>query len=219
EQKKGKRLFIGTTNLEAQRGVIWDIGAIASSGNPKALDLIRQIILASVSVPGVFAPVFIHVQVGDKHYDEIHADGGLVSQVFIYPLKLKRSVIDEFDRYHLERNLYVLRNGKIVPEYDPQKLSLFGLTSRSLETFTKYQGLGDLYRLYIASKRDGMDFNLVYIPDSFDAVSKQLFDPAYMRKLYDAGYTLGLHADSAWKKQPPGVEYEPETSAPPAVTH
>ncbi|HET7176035.1 MAG TPA: patatin-like phospholipase family protein [Gammaproteobacteria bacterium] len=212
EQKKGKRLFIGTTNLEAQRGVIWDIGAIASSGNPKALDLIREIILASVSVPGVFAPVFIHVQVGDRHYDEIHADGGLVSQVFIYPLKLKRSVIDEFDRYHLERRLYVLRNGKIVPEYDPQKLSLFGLTSRSLETFTKYQGLGDLYRLYIASKRDGMDFNLVYIPDSFDAVSKQLFDPAYMRKLYDAGYTLGLQADSAWKKQPPGVEYEPETT-------
>ena len=215
EHKKGKRLFIGTTNMEAQRGVIWDIGAIASSGNPKALELIRKIILASVSVPGVFEPVFIDVQVGGTHYDEIHADGGLVSQVFIYPLKLKRSVIDIFNEYGLERHLYVLRNGKIVPQYTPQQLSLFGLTTRSLETFTKYQGLGDLYRLYIASQRDGMDFNLVYIPDSFDAESKQLFDPVYMGKLYDMGYSLGLHADTAWQKKPPGVDYEDETPAQP----
>lgn len=215
EHKKGKRLFIGTTNMEAQRGVIWDIGAIANSGNPGALDLIRKIVLASVSVPGVFEPVFIDVQVGDKHYDEVHADGGVVSQVFVYPLKLKRSVIDVFRQYQLERRLYVLRNGKAVPQYSPLELSLFGLTSRSLETFTKSQGLGDLYRLYLQSQRDGVDFNLVYIPDSFDAESKQLFDPVYMRKLYDAGYAMGLHADTAWQKKPPGVDYVDETAGPP----
>ncbi|HEV7165893.1 MAG TPA: patatin-like phospholipase family protein [Gammaproteobacteria bacterium] len=212
EHKKGKRLFIGTTNMEAQRGVIWDIGAIASSGNPDALKLIQKIILASVSVPGIFEPVFIGVEAGGKHYDEIHADGGLVSQVFIYPLKLKRSLIDEFNSHHLQRRLYVLRNGKIVPQYDPQELSLFGLTRRSLETFTKYQGLGDLYRLYVAAVRDGMDFNLVYIPDSFTAKSKELFDPVYMSELYDVGFFLGTHADTAWQKQPPGVEYEDETA-------
>jgi predicted acylesterase/phospholipase RssA len=215
EHKKGKRLFIGTTNMEAQRGVIWDIGAIANSGNPDALKLIREIILASVSVPGIFEPVFIDVQVGDKHYDEIHADGGVVSQVFIYPLKLRRSVIDAFSRYSLDRHLYVLRNGKIVPQYATQPLSLFGLTRRSMETFTKYQGLGDLYRLYIAAARDGMDFNLVYIPDSFSAESKQLFDPEYMGKLYEVGYAMGQHADSAWQKKPPGVDYVDETAGPP----
>jgi hypothetical protein len=215
EHKKGKRLFIGTTNMEAQRGVIWDIGAIANSGNPGALDLIRKIVQASVSVPGIFEPVFIHVQVGDQHYDEIHADGGVVNQVFIYPLKLKRSVIDTFERYGLERHLYVLRNGKIVPQYAPLQPSLFGLTSRSLETFTKYQGLGDLYRLYLASQRDDLDFNLVYIPDSFDAESKQFFDPVYMRQLYDTGYAVGLHADLAWQKKPPGLDYLDETAGQP----
>ncbi|HEX4300091.1 MAG TPA: patatin-like phospholipase family protein [Gammaproteobacteria bacterium] len=207
EHRKGKRLFIGTTNMEAQRGVIWDIGAIANSGNPAALDLIRKLVLASVSVPGIFEPVFIHVQVGDQHYDEIHADGGVVNQVFIYPLKLKRSLIDAFKRYGLERRLYVLRNGKIVPQYSPLQPSLFGLTSRSLETFTKYQGLGDLYRLYLASQRDGVDFNLVNIPDSFQAESKQFFDPVYMRQLYETGYSLGQHADQAWQKKPPGIDY------------
>ncbi len=210
EYKKGKRLFIGTTNMEAQRGVIWDIGAIATSGNPGALKLIQKIILASVSVPGIFEPVFINVQVGDKHYDEIHADGGVVSQVFIYPLKIKRSVIDEFKSQHLQRRLYVLRNGKIVPQYAEQQLSLFALTSRSFETFTKNQALGDLYRLYVGAVRDGMDFNLVYIPDSFDAKSKELFDPVYMSKLYDVGFSLGTQADSAWQKKPPGVDYEGE---------
>jgi predicted acylesterase/phospholipase RssA len=212
EHRKGKRLFIGTTNMEAQRGVIWDIGAIADSGNPGALALIRKIILASVSVPGVFEPVFIDVQVGDQHYDEIHADGGVVSQVFIYPLKLKRSVIDAFSRNQLERRLYVLRNGKIEPQYKTQELSLFGLTSRSLETFTKYQALGDLYRLYLETTRDGVDFNLVYIPDSFDAQSRQLFDPDYMRQLYDVGYSMGLHADAAWQKKPPGIDYVDEAA-------
>lgn len=212
EHRKGKRLFIGTTNMEAERGVIWDIGAIANSGNPGALDLIRKIILASVSVPGIFEPVFIDVQVGDQHYDEIHADGGVVSQVFIYPLKLKRSVVDIFRDARLERRLYVLRNGKIVPQYSPLQLSLFNLTSRSLEAFTKSQGLGDLYRLYLQSQRDGVDFNLVYIPDSFEAESKQLFDPIYMRKLYDAGYDIGLHADAAWQKKPPGVDYLDEAT-------
>lgn len=214
EHKKGKRLFIGTTNMEAQRGVIWDIGAIASSGNPAALDLIRKLVLASVSVPGIFEPVFIHVQVGDRQYDEIHADGGVVNQVFIYPLKLKRSLIDAFRRNGLERRLYVLRNGKIVPQYSPLQPSLFNLTSRSLETFTKYQGLGDLYRLYLASQRDGVDFNLVNIPDSFQAESKQFFDPVYMRQLYDVGYAAGLHADQAWAKKPPGLEYLDEAASP-----
>jgi hypothetical protein len=214
EHRKGKRLFIGTTNMEAQRGVIWDIGAIASSGNPDALKLIRKIILASVSVPGIFEPVFIKVQVGDKHYDEIHADGGVVSQVFIYPLKLKRSVIDAFKRYQLDRRLYVLRNGKIVPQYQTQPLSLFGLTARSFETFTKYQGLGDIYRLYVSSMRDGVDFNLVTIPDAFNAESKELFDPDYMSKLYEVGYSLGQHADTVWQKKPPGIDYIDEAAGP-----
>ena len=208
EHKKGKRLFIGTTNMEAQRGVIWDIGAIANSGNPGALELIRKIILASVSVPGVFEPVFIDVQVGDKHYDEIHADGGVVAQVFIYPLKLKRSTVDAFIRNQLERRLFILRNGKIVSQYAEQKLSVFGLTSRTLETFTKYQGLGDLYRLYLEATRDKVDYNLVYIPDSFNMESKQLFDPAYMSQLYEVGYSMGLDEDKAWVKKPPGVDYE-----------
>ena len=34
EHRKGRRLFIGTTNLDADRPVMWNIGAIANSTDP-----------------------------------------------------------------------------------------------------------------------------------------------------------------------------------------
>jgi predicted acylesterase/phospholipase RssA len=208
EHRKGKRLFISTTNLEAQRGVIWDIGAIANSGNPDALRLFHQILLASASVPGIFPPVFIDVQVGDKHYNEIHADGGVVSQVFVYPLKIQRSAINEFLRNHSERHLYVVSNGKATPEHQDLQPSFFKLTRRAIETLSKNQGLGAIYCLYIAAMRDGIDYNLSFIPESFHAKSKELFDPSYMTKLFDVGYKMGKQSKTIWLKKPPGVDYQ-----------
>jgi len=208
EHRKGKRLFISTTNLEAQRGVIWDIGAIANSGNPDALKLFHQILLASASVPGIFPPVFIDVQVGDKRYNEIHADGGVVSQVFVYPLKIQRSAIKEFLRNHLERHLYVIINNKVTPEYQDLQPNFFTLTRRAIITLSKYHSLGDMYRLYIASVRDGIDYNLIQIPETFRAESKELFDPNYMSKLFDVGYEMGKQSKTIWQKKPPGVGYQ-----------
>lgn len=206
EYRKGKSLYIGTTNMEAQRGVIWDIGAIANSGNPDSLKLIQQVMLASASIPGLFKPVLIDVEVAGSHYTEIHADGGVTSQVSIYPLKLERSIIRQFDQAHLARHLYIVRNGKLDPEFKELKPSFYALSSRSIETLTKAQGLGDLYRIYVSSQRDGIDYNLASIPASFTARPKELFDPEYMGKLFELGYSFGLK-QHGWLKQPPGVEY------------
>lgn len=209
EHRRGKRLYIGTTNMEAQRGVIWDIGAIANSGNPDALSLIHQVMLASASIPGVFQPVFINVEVDGQRYSEIHADGGVVSQVFLYPLKLQRDIIEEFKKYKLERHVYVLRNSKINPEYRALTPGFFTLSKRSIETLTKYDGIGDLYRLYLGTQRDGIDFNLAYVPESFKEEPNELFDPVYMGKLFDVGYAYGTQATSVWLKKPPGADYAP----------
>jgi len=46
EYAKGRLLFILTTNLDQGRPVIWNIGAIAASNNPKARDLILDVLLA-----------------------------------------------------------------------------------------------------------------------------------------------------------------------------
>lgn len=206
QNKRGKQLLIGTTNVEAQRGVIWDIGKIASSGNPGALKLVHQIMLASASVPGLFKPVFIHVTAGGVRYDEIHADGGITSQVFAYPMKLNRSIVEGMKRLHLQRDLYIVRNSKITPEYQAMQPGIFSLTARSVETLIKYQGLGDLYRLYVSTQRDGVGYHLATIPASFHSESKELFDPDYMGALFDVGYRMGGEP-RAWAQNPPGVVY------------
>ncbi|MGA9089263.1 MAG: patatin-like phospholipase family protein, partial [Bradyrhizobium sp.] len=81
ERIKGRILLIGTTNLDTQRPVLWDMGRIAMSNNRDAIVLFRKILLASATLPGVFAPVRIQVQVGGKNYDELHVDGGVTRQV------------------------------------------------------------------------------------------------------------------------------------------
>jgi predicted acylesterase/phospholipase RssA len=85
EYAKGRVLQIGTTDLDAGRPLTWNMGAIASSGAPGALELFRQIMIASTSVPGAVSPVLIDVDVDDKHYQEMHVDGGVITQVFLYP--------------------------------------------------------------------------------------------------------------------------------------
>ena len=207
EDRKGKRLLIATTNIEAQRGVLWNIGEIANSGNPRALDLIHQIVLASVSVPGIIRPVFIDVVAGGKHYDELHADGGLVSQEPLYPIQMQKRINTDFVSHGLDRRLYVIRNSKVTADYEVIQPKLFPITFRSIETLTKYQGIGDLYRLYLMSRRDHIDFNLSYIPDTFSVPSKQLFDPHYMAVLFDVGYSMGIKDDRIWRKIPPDIDF------------
>jgi predicted acylesterase/phospholipase RssA len=68
EYRKGRLLMIGTTNLDAQRPVIWNIGAIAASGRP-----------------GAFQPAMIDVEVDGVEFQEMHVDGGAISQLFLYP--------------------------------------------------------------------------------------------------------------------------------------
>src|SRR5439155_3381052 len=83
EYRRGRLLLIGTTDIDVQRPVIWNIGALTASGRPEALDLVRKILLASAAVPGVFPPVLIDVEAGGRHYQEMHVDGGAVAQTFL----------------------------------------------------------------------------------------------------------------------------------------
>lgn len=212
EHRKGRRLLIGTTNLEAQRGVIWDIGSISSNyKNEKGLKLFRQILLASAAIPGAFQPVLIDVTTNGQKFQEIHVDGGVTAQVFLYPLATNISDRNAFADTGIKRNLYIIRNGKIEPEYLPMTLGLVSLSQRSVETLIKNQGIGDLYRLYVGAKRDGMDYNLIYMPTSFQEKSQEIFDPVYMSKLFDVGYKMGLNNDTEWKHAPPGVDYIDES--------
>jgi len=203
EYERGRRLLIGTTNLDAQRSVIWNIGAIAQVGTSEANQLIRDIMLASVSIPGVFPPVRINVKVGEQVYDELHVDGGVTTQVFIYPSQVDLSRAAADLGIPGDQTIYVIRNGYLDARWSEVNLRLSSILLSSVDTVIRTQGLGDLYRIYLGAMRDGANFKLAYIPEDFERESDELFDPEYMSALFDLGYEQARNGYD-WSSAPPG---------------
>jgi predicted patatin/cPLA2 family phospholipase len=208
EYERGRRLYIGTVNLDAGRSVIWNIGAIATSDLPNKVDLIHDILRASAAIPVAFPPIVITVESADgRSYDEMHVDGGTGSQVFVYPASVNWSRVTEKLEVEGKPNVYVIRNSFLDPDYQGMKRSVVPIASRTIDSLIRTQGVGDLYQIFALCKRDGNDFNLAYIPSEFIEKPTESFDPMYMRKLYDYGYELG-RSGYDWKKAPPGFIIE-----------
>jgi predicted patatin/cPLA2 family phospholipase len=205
EHDKGRRLFIGTTNLDAERPVIWNIGVIAKSGAPNALQLVRDIMVASASIPGAFTPVYIKVEADGHRYDEIHVDGGTSSQVFLYPASLDMRWAMRQVGLKGKSRIYVIRNSRIDPDWETVKPKIFPILNRSISSLIRTQGIGDLYRIYLSAQRDGMDYNVAFIPSDFNEKPKEEFDPEYMGKLFALGYQMAKNG-YPWEKAPPGFE-------------
>ena len=203
EHQRGRRLFVGTVNLDAGRSVIWNIGAIAVSDHPGKVELIHDVLRASAAIPIAFPPVMITVEVDDKRYDEMHVDGGTGSQVFIYPAAVDWRKITAKLKVKGAPKVYVIRNSFLDPDYNGIKRSVLPIASRTIDSLIRTQGIGDLYQIYALCKRDGNDFNLAYIPSSFTEETTEDFDPVYMRKLYKLGYEMGVKG-YPWEKGPPG---------------
>jgi hypothetical protein len=202
EHARGRRLLIGTTNLDAQRPVIWDMGKIATSGDPQALALFRNVLLASAAIPGVFPPVHVKVQVEGKVHEEMHVDGGTTNQVFLLPTQIRTGGTDAKLGISPIRRLYIIRNGRVAPEFKAVKASTLAIAGRSISTLIKTQAIGDLYQMYELARNNGISYNLAYIPGDFPDTSNEAFDQEYMSKLFDLGFELG-QSGSAWKKTPP----------------
>lgn len=202
EHRKGRALFIGTVNLDLARPVIWDIGFIADSGQPGALDLIRDVMLASASIPAAFPPVYIDVEAGGKTYDEMHVDGGTATQVFLYPLGIDWKVVLRKLAVPGRPHVYVIRNAKLAPDWEEMPPRLVPVVARSMDSLIRTQGIGDMYRMYLGARRDNLDYNLAFIPADFEMEPEELFDPAYMKALYERGYDLARNG-YPWSKEPP----------------
>lgn len=206
EHEKGRRLFIGTVNLDAGRSVIWNIGAIAGSDYRDKVVLIQEILRASSAIPVAFPPVMIPVEAEGTMYDELHVDGGTGSQVFVYPAAANWNVITQKLKVQGQPRVFVLRNAFLEPDYLGIKRSVLPIASATIAALIRTQGVGDLYQIYTVCERDGNDFNLAYIPADFTEESSEGFDPVYMRKLYQRGYDMAVKG-YPWDKTPPGFEF------------
>jgi hypothetical protein len=198
EYAKGRLLLILSTNLDAGRPVIWNIGAIAESGRPDALVLVQRVLLASASIPGVFPPVMFDVAVDGKRFQEMHVDGGAMAQLFIYPPGARPG-----SKRH--RVAYVIRNGRFIPAWSQVDRQTLSVAMRAVSTLTAGSGIGDVYMAYALARRDHVDFNLASIGDDFTRPYQQPFEPSYMHALFDYAYQKALHG-YPWQKAPPGYQ-------------
>jgi predicted acylesterase/phospholipase RssA len=212
EYAKGRVLLVATTNLDARRPTIWDITKIAASGQPRALELVHDVLVASAAIPGAFPPVMIDVEVNGKKYQEMHVDGGASAQVFVYPPSLNVSTVQfEGRRVQRERHVYVIRNARLDPDWAEVERATFSILGRTVTSLIQTQGVGDLYRIYAATQRDDIDFNLAYIPETFTTELKEPFETSYMQELFQVGYERAVKGYQ-WAKTPPGFgapEIEP----------
>lgn len=205
EYALGRLLLVATTDLDAGRPMIWDIGAIATSDDPKALDLLHDVLLASASIPAAFPPVMFDVVADNQHFQELHVDGGAAAQVFIYPASFNLKAFSESMHLNVTRNLYVIRNGFAEPEPKQVTRRTMSIAARAIDSLIITQGVGDLYRIYLEAVRDGLKFHLAIIPDDFTAKPNAMFDSVYMTKLFTLGYDR-MMTGKAWLAAPPGFD-------------
>ncbi len=206
EYAKGRLLLVGTTDLDARQPVMWNMGAIAASDAPNALQLFTSILLASAAIPGAFPPTMIRVEVDGRVYEEMHVDGGASTQVFLYPpgiFVVSAEMREESDR---GGSVYVIRNSTLQPVWDPARRQTIGIASRAIASLIQTQGMGDLHRIYVTTQRDGLDFNLAIIGDDFVYAGKPVpFETTYMRALHTHAYDLAREG-YPWQKFPPGLD-------------
>ena len=210
---KNRWLLIGTSNLDAGVPVVWNMGKIASIGTPEALELFRKIMLASASIPGAFSPVMFDVEVAGQSFQEMHVDGGAITQVFLYPSALSQRAQDLKFKLQKQRNAYIIRNARLDPAWRETERGTLSIIQRAISSLIQTQGIGDLYRIYHNTQIDGVNFNLAFIGSDFKFPHKTEFDTAYMQALFEYGYKQGL-GGKEWQKYPPGYKKGFDTDLP-----
>ena len=209
EHNRGKRLLIGTTHLDAGRLVVWNMGKIANSGHPKALELFHQIILASASIPGIFPPVLMDVVADGKSYDEMHVDGGVKAQFFLTEALTditKFSNKTATTATKAKKEIYVIRNGKLTPEPKSVERDIFDILKRTSDDMTKTAVRDSLFRLYVFAKKHDADFNYIGVPDSYEFIdTKEYADEAEMIRLFNEGYRQAVNGPQ-WITTLPGFD-------------
>jgi hypothetical protein len=202
---QGRRLYVGTANLDYQRMAVWNMGRIAEIGGPEALSLFHDVLLASASIPVALPPVYIEVEVGGARYDEMHVDGGTMAQFFFMAATvdlLRLAEGSDLIDYPIDGRAYVIRNGRILAEPEQIKRGLLSIAGRSLSTVIKAQAGGDLARVWAFAEDQDIKLWYVGIPEDFAAGKRGPFDPEATRRLYDLGLELGRSPDS-WSDEPP----------------
>lgn len=213
EHAKGRRLYVASTSMDREEPVIWDLGQISSSKDPAKVDLFRSVLVASSAIPVVFPPSLITVNLDGKTYDEMHSDGGVFFQSFFIGsvVNLRKLIADahpDFTGQSVQR-LYVIRNGSTTPNRKVVNRGLGSIASRAIATLLKVSGINDLWRLYLATQHNNIEFRYVSLPADYVRSTEEEFNEAEMNRQYDLGYEMGK-TGIPWMTLPPGFHLQAE---------
>jgi len=196
---KGRRLYIGTTNIDTGQLIVWDMGAIASSSRSDKYQRFSDIIYASSAMPIFLPPQYISVDVEDEQYYQMHVDGGIYSHVFMIGLLVNWGEILDFSddaNINFDVTLYTIANRKYRNRaaYDPVEQSPSSVISAFIETETDLLFDRSMYRLYDSCMKKGIKFRMAAVPKDVNYVDVSTeFNPEKMLKLFNVGYGFGLN--------------------------
>lgn len=203
--RDGRRLYVGTTELEGKRFVVWDIGAIAVRGGEENRELIKQILVGSAAIPGFFPSSKIVVTVDGKKYYEKHGDGGTSQAIFFRPPYLPESERQEKDGLRLAgTRIWCIVAGKLYADPDPLRARALTVAGTSVSSVIYAQTRGDLQRIFTISLLSGMDYNVAAMDEAYDAPkSSTAFEAEPLLGMYNEGFREAT-AGAPWRKSPPG---------------
>ncbi len=196
EHKKGRRLYIGTTNLDTGKFVVWDMGAIAASSRPDKKERFIQVILASSALPAYVKPQYIPLEIGGNKYTQMHVDGGVYTQIFMVGLEHNwRDILALHHEKKFNVSLYLISNRKYRQRdyYEPVEQNPISITAAYVLTEMDLLYDKSVYRMYMLAKKRGYKFKHASIPDNMEPIIKYptQFRPDEMQKLFLIGYELG----------------------------
>jgi len=214
EHKKGRRLYIGTTNIDTGQLTVWDMGAIASSNRPDKYARFNQIIYASTALPIYLPPEYIEVDVNNKKYYQMHVDGGIYTQVFMIGLLVNWSKVLHFkenDNTNFDATLYTVANRKYRQRDIYKPIEQAPLHIIEAYVLTEMDLLFDrsMYRLYQSCEKKGINFKMATIPAKMPEIVTvpTEFNPEQMLELFNIGYNFGLNGID-WKTSISFEEYD-----------
>ena len=199
EHRKGRRLYVGTTNLDTRRLVVWDMGAIACRPCPEGCRLFRDVLLASCSVPGMLPPVKFELEVDGCRVTELHGDGGATAQLF-----MPSHVFAMVDKSE-PANMYTIVAGKLYADAAPVRAKILPVLGASANSLIYAYCRADASNLYGQARAAGMKYHLTSLPAAFPTLENSVdFNPERMQKLFDEGVTQGA-TGPAWRTGAPGL--------------
>ena len=210
EYRKGRRLFIGTTNLDSNLFTVWDMGQIAGSARADRLKRYIDVVMASAAFPIAFPPIYLEVESESGTFTEMHADGGIRESAFFFDFDLLGDVRQAMESAGIhedefKQELYLLINAPLAGtgarSYKPIEGRMGPIAGATVDAFLTKVTQGSVYRLWVLALVHGADFHVSFVPPDFEFTSGSLsFDVAEQMALFDRGYQQAIEG-VAWATQ------------------